>query len=101
MIGNQERWQEALFVAGPLSLLVPDDHILKQIDKTLDLAWLRGEVKHLYSSFQGRPSIDPEAALRLMLAGFFQGIVHDRKLMHEAQVNLTTRWFAGITPTNH
>lgn len=95
MIGNQERWQEDLFVAGPLSSLVPDDHILKQVDKILDLAWLRAEVKDVYSSFQGRPSIDPEAALRLMLAGFFQGIVHDRKLMREAQVNLAIRWFAG------
>ena len=95
MIGNQERWQEDLFVAGPLSSLVPDDHILKQVDKVLDLAWLRDEVKDVYSSFQGRPSIDPEAALRLMLAGFFQGIVHDRKLMRDAQVNLAIRWFAG------
>ena len=44
----------------------------------------------------GRPSIDPESALRLMLAGYFQGIVHDRKLMREAQVNLAIRWFAGF-----
>jgi transposase len=84
-----------LFVAGPLSSLVPDDHVLKQVDKILDLSWLRDEVKDLYSSFQGRPGIDPEAAVRLMLAGFFQGIVHDRKLMREAQVNLAIRWFAG------
>jgi hypothetical protein len=44
----------------------------------------------------GRPSIDPEAALRLMLAGYFQNIIHDRKLMREAQVNLAIRWFAGF-----
>ena len=47
----------------------------------LDLSWLAKEVSELYSDNQGRPSISPEAALRLMLAGFFQGIVHDRKLM--------------------
>ena len=41
MIGKQERWQEDLFVAGPLSSLVPDDHILKRVDKVLDLSWLR------------------------------------------------------------
>ena len=41
------------------------------------------------------PSIDPEAALRLMLAGFLLGIVHDRRLLREAQVNLAIRWFAG------
>ena len=95
MLGNQKRWQEDLFVAGPLSSLIPDDHILKQVDKVLDISWLRDDVTDLYCSSNGRPSIDPEAAVRLMLAGFFQGIVHDRKLMREAQVNLAIRWFAG------
>jgi transposase len=96
VIGNQERWQEDLFVAGPLSSLIPNDHILKHVDKVLDLSWLRREVEDCYSETMGRPSIDPESALRLMLAGYFQGIVHDRKLMREAQVNLAIRWFAGF-----
>jgi len=95
MLGTQKRWQEDLFVAGPLSSLIPDDHILKQVDKLLDLSWLRNEVSDLYCQTNGRPGIDPEAAVRLMLAGFFQGIVHDRKLMREAQVNIAIRWFAG------
>jgi transposase len=95
VIGNQDRWQEDLFVAGPLSSLIPNDHILKQVDKILDLSWLRADISDCYSDTMGRPSIDPEAALRLMLAGYFQGIVHDRKLMREAQVNLAIRWFAG------
>ena len=95
MLGTQKRWQEDLFVAGPLSSLIPDDHILKQVDKILDLSWLRKEVADLYCQTNGRPGIDPEAAVRLMLAGFFQGVVHDRKLMREAQVNIAIRWFAG------
>jgi transposase len=95
VIGNKERWQEDLFVAGPLSSLIPDDHILRRVDKILDLSWLRKEVSEVYCESNGRPSIDPESAVRLMLAGFFQGIVHDRKLMREAQVNLAIRWFAG------
>ena len=96
MIGNQQRWQEDLFVAGPLSSLIPDDHILKQVDNVLDLSWFRREVADCYNANMGRPSIDPESALRLMLAGYFQGIVYDRKLMREAQVNLAIRWFAGF-----
>jgi len=52
-------------------------------------------MRECYCQDNGRPSIDPESALRLMLAGFFQGIVQDRKLMREAQVNLAIRWFAG------
>ncbi len=95
LIGSQKRWQEELFVAGPLSSLIPDDHILMLVDKVLELSWLRDEVKDLYCCDNGRPGIDPEAAVRLMLAGFFQGIIHDRKLMREAQVNIAIRWFAG------
>ena len=96
MIGTQKRWQEDLFVAGPLSSLIPEDHILKQVDKVLDLSWLRGYVKDLYCTNNGRPGIDPEAAVRLMLAGFFHNITHDRKLMRDAQVNIAIRWFAGF-----
>lgn len=68
MIGRQDRWQEDLFVAAPLRDLIPDDHILKQVNDVLDLSWLGDEVRDLYSEWQGRPSIDPEIAVRLMLA---------------------------------
>ena len=95
MVGNQELWQDDLFIACTLRDLVPADHILRRVNKVLDLSWLRAEVKSAYDEYQGRPSIDPESALRLMLAGFFEGIVHDRKLMRQAQVNLAIRWFAG------
>jgi len=95
MLGRQERWQEDLFVAGPLRDLIPDDHILKRVDRVLDLAWLRDEVRDCYDEQRGRRSIDPEAAVRLMLAGLFAGITSDRKLMREAQVNLAIRWFTG------
>jgi len=95
MLGRRERWQEDLFVAAPLRELIPDDHILKRVDCVLDLAWLHDEVRACYHQELGRRSIDPEAAVRLMLAGLFQGITSDRKLMREAQVNLAIRWFAG------
>jgi transposase len=95
MLGRQERWQEDLFVAGPLRDLIPDDHILKRVDAVLDLSWLRDAVHDCYDHITGRPGIDPEAAVRLMLAGLFHGITSDRKLMREAQVNLAIRWFAG------
>lgn len=95
MQSHKDRWQEDLFVAGPLRDLVPEDHILKRVDAILDLSWLHDAVRECYCQDNGRPSIDPESALRLMLAGFFQGIVQDRKLMREAQVNLAIRWFAG------
>ena len=95
MLGHQQRWQEDLFVAGSLRDLIPADHILRRVDNVLDLDWLRETVSACYCADNGRPGIDPEAAIRLMLAGLLLGIVHDRKLMREAQVNLAIRWFAG------
>ena len=93
---NGERTaQDPLFIPGSLRDLIPDDYILKQVDAILDLRWVREEVAELYDLTTGRPSIPPECALRLMLAGFFLNIVHDRKLLREAQVNIAIRWFAG------
>src|SRR5919199_1880919 len=95
MLGRRRRDQPELFVAGSLRQLLPDDHILVRVDRVLDLSWLRNEVAGLYCLDNGRPGIDPEVAVRLMLAGLLLGIVHDRRLLREAQVNLAIRWFIG------
>lgn len=96
MLGSKPRGQFELMMAGSLRDLVPDDHVLARVDRVLDLTWRRAEVRDCYAADgAGRPGIDPEAATRLMLAGFLLGIVHDRRLMREAQVNIAIRWFAG------
>jgi len=95
MQSKKDRWQEDLFIASPLRDLVPEDHIFKRVDAILDLSWLHEAVSGCYCQDNGRPSIDPESALRLMLAGFFEGIVQDRALMRRAQTDLAFRWFAG------
>ena len=95
MLGRKGRDQLELFVAGPLDQLAPEDHVLARVDRVLDLGWLREEVADCYCADNGRPGIDPEVAVRLMLAGLLLGIVHDRRLMREAQVNIAIRWFIG------
>jgi transposase len=95
MLGRKERDQLELFVTGVLRQLIPDEHVLARVDRVLDLSWLREEVADCYCLDDGRPGIDPEVAVRLMLAGLLTGIVHDRKLMREAQVNIAIRWFIG------
>jgi transposase len=95
VLGRKERDQLEVFVAGSLRDLLPEDHVLVRVDRVLDLSWLRAEVAGLHCADNGRPGIDPEAAVRLMLAGFLHGIVQDRRLMREAQVNLAIRWFVG------
>lgn len=95
MLGRKERDQLELLVAGSLRDLLPEDHVLVRVDSVLDPSWLRGEVADHYCLDNGRPGIDPEVAVRLMLAGFLHGIVQDRRLMREARVNLAIRWFIG------
>jgi transposase len=99
MLGSRGA-EQLEFFAGSLRDLIPDDHVLARVDRVLDLSWLRAEVTDLYCPDNGRPGIDPEAATRLMLAGFLLGIVHDRKLMREAHVNVAIRWFAGFGLAN-
>jgi transposase len=62
--------------------------VLARVDRLFDLSWLRGEIADCYCLDDGRHGIDPEVAVRLMLAGILIGIVYDRKLMREAQVNI-------------
>ena len=95
MLGFKDGDQPELFVTGSLRQLLPDDHVLVRVDQGLDLSWLREAVADLYGPDNGRPGIDPEVAVRLMLAGLLLGIVHNRRLLLEAQVNLAIRWFVG------
>ena len=65
MLGRKNRRQPELFVAGSLRDLLPDDHVLVRVDRVLDLSWLHDEIADLYDAAAGRPSIDPEVAVRL------------------------------------
>lgn len=95
MLG-QRKSEQFEFFSGSLRDLIPKNHVLLRVDRVLDLGWLRDEVADLYCADNGRPGIEPEVAVRLMLAGFLLGFVHDRKLMREAAVNIAIRWFAGF-----
>jgi hypothetical protein len=66
MLGRKERY---FFITGSLRQLIPDDHVLVRVDGVLNLSWLREEVSDCYCLDDGRPGVDPEVAVRLMLAG--------------------------------
>lgn len=101
MLGSKPQGPLEPLIVNSLRDLVPDTHILARVDKVLDLSWLRNEVQDCYAADGiGRPGIAPEVALRLMLAGFLLGVVHDRRLMREAHVNIAIRWFAGFSLTD-
>ncbi len=100
MLGERKAEQFEFF-AGSLRDLIPDEHVLARVDRVLDLTWLREEVAALYCPNQGRPGVEPEVAVRLMLVSLLLGLVHDRRLMREAAVNVAIRWFVGVGLTGH
>ena len=74
---------------------VPEDHLLRRIDRFLDLEKVRTELKPFYSNI-GRPSIDPELMMRMLIVGYCMGIRSERRLCDEIHLNLAYRWFCRL-----
>ena len=91
MMGVQET-PARLFYDFCLDDHVPSDHLLRGIDRHLDLADLRQSLKPFYSAM-GRPSIDPELMMRMLIVGYCMGIRSERRLCEEVHLNLAYRWF--------
>ncbi len=77
-----------------LEAYVPKDHFYRQLERTLDLAFVRDLATDCYAS-GGRPSIDPVVFFKLHLVMFFEGIRSERKLLEQASYNLAMRWYVG------
>jgi transposase len=95
-MGRLEAGQGQLFYDLCLEKLVPADHLVRRIDAVLDLSWLRDEMAPYYSH-TGRPSIDPELMLRMLIVGYVFAIRSERQLCSELQVNMAYRWFCGLS----
>jgi transposase len=95
LIGEKQR-QEPAFYYVRVDELVPENHLLRLVDKHVDLSFIRTKVKHLYSH-TGRPSIDPEILLRMLLVGYLYGITSERRLCEEVKMHIGYRWFVGLT----
>jgi transposase len=94
MMGQHDR-SEALFYYFRLEDQVPENHLLRLIDKHISFAFVREKLKESYSGM-GRPSIDPELLLRILLIGYLYGITSERKLVEELRMHLAWRWFTGL-----
>lgn len=79
--------------------LVPADHLLRKIDASIDLEFIRERVRHLYSADNGRPALDPVVLFKLLLIGYLFGIRSERQLMREVQCNAAYRWYLGLKLT--
>src|ERR1043166_3847757 len=94
MMGQHDR-SEARFYYFRLEDHVPETHLLRLIEKHISFAFVREKLKASYSD-TGRPSIDPELLLRILLIGYLYGIASERKLVEELRMHLAWRWFTGL-----
>jgi transposase len=95
MMGHRQVEQAALFYEFSLERHVPTDHLLRSIDRFVELGELRQELAAFYSTM-GRPSIDPELMIRMLIVGYCFGIRSERRLCEEVHLNLAYRWFCRL-----
>jgi transposase len=95
MMGQQAGRQDQFFYSFNLDDHVPKNHLLRGIDRFLDLSELRRHLAPFYSH-TGRPSIDPELMIRMLIVGYCFGIRSERRLCDEVHLNLAYRWFCRL-----
>ncbi|PZU15328.1 MAG: IS5/IS1182 family transposase [Citromicrobium sp.] len=95
MMGERTVMQEALFYSFRIEDHVPNDHLLRAIDRFVDLSGIREHLRPYYSE-TGRPSIDPELMIRMLIIGYCMGIRSERRLCEEVHLNLAYRWFCRL-----
>jgi transposase len=96
MMGRLDHDQEELFYSFRLDEAVPDDHPVRKIAAVLDLSWVHSELAPFYPKM-GRPSIDPELMVRMLIIGYVFAIRSERAICRDVQVNLAYRWFCGLS----
>src|SRR5512133_3735691 len=94
MMGRQVG-EAQLFYIFSVDRHVPADHLLRRVDAVLDLSFIRTSLAEHYSH-TGRPSIDPELMIRMLLVGYLYGIRSETRLCEEVHLNLAYRWFCRL-----
>jgi len=95
---NRDKQQAYEFVS--IEELVPQDHLLRKVDKYIDFSFIDKKVRPLYCADNGRPAIDPVVLFKMIFLGYFYGIRSERQLEREIQTNLAYRWFLGLGLTD-
>lgn len=94
---NREQQQAMELVI--LENMIPKDHLLRKIDRSIDFSFIRRLCEPLYCPDNGRPAIDPETLFRMLFVGYLYGIRSERRLEEEVNFNLAYKWFCGLNIT--
>lgn len=93
---RSEKEKQTSFEFVRIDDLVPQDHLLRKIDRFIDFSFILDKVRPLYSEDNGRPSIDPVVLFKMIFLGYLYGIRSERRLEQEIQTNIAYRWFLGL-----
>ena len=93
---NDNKRPKSVMQFVDMEMLVPQDHLVRLVDKTIDFEFIRDKVKHLYSLDKGRPSIDPVVLFKMVFIQYMFGIKSMRQTVKEIEVNIAYRWFLGL-----
>jgi transposase len=80
--------------------LMPQDHLLRKIDATIDFSFIAERTRPLYCEDNGRPCVDPVMLFKMLFIGYLYGIRSERRLVEEVRVNVAYRWFVGLSLTD-
>lgn len=97
-VSQEKKQQQYEFVT--IEQLVPEDHLLRQIDRYIDFTFITDITKDLYCHDNGRPCIDPIILFKMLFIGYLYGIRSERQLVKDIKVNVAYRWFLGYSLTD-
>ena len=92
---RNDKPQEELFPFVEMAKLVPENHILRMIDRYVDFSFIDDLVDHTYSDVTGRPATDPELMVRILTLGYLYNL-SERKLFEDLQMHAAYRWFCNL-----
>ena len=99
MLREKATVRQAEYEVVMLEDLVPEDHLLRKIDRAVDFSFIHDLCKDLYSPDNGRPAIEPELLFRMLFLGYLYGIKSEVKLAQAVNENLAFKWFLGLRLT--
>ena len=91
---GKKKYEDKIYYNINLDSMVPDDHLLKKLDKLVSFDFVRDSTKSYYSH-TGKPSIDPVVLLKMLMVGYLFDIRSERRLVDEISLNLAYRWYIG------
>lgn len=98
MLQKRQEKQQAMELVI-IDQLVPEDHLLRKIDRSVDFSFIRKLCEPLYCMDNGRPAIEPEVLFRMLFVGYLYGIRSERRLEEEINYNIAYKWFCGLRLT--